>query len=86
VLGFQGSSFDYSRENHVKKGLCAIGGFTLIELMIVVAIIGILVAVVIPNYQFYVTRGFNAAAISDLINFRSQMESCFEDQHSYPAF
>jgi prepilin-type N-terminal cleavage/methylation domain-containing protein len=68
------------------KGLCAIGGFTLIELMIVIAIIGILVAVVIPNYQFYVTRACNAAAISDLINFRSQMESCFVDQHSYPAF
>jgi prepilin-type N-terminal cleavage/methylation domain-containing protein len=78
--------FVYSRENLVKKGLCAIEGFTLIELMIVVAIIGILVAVVIPNYQYYVTRGFNAAATSDLINFRSLMTSYFGDQNSYPGF
>lgn len=70
----------------MKKRACAVEGFTLIELLIVVAIIGILVAIVIPNYQFYVTRGCNAAAISDLINFRSQMESSFEDQHSYPGF
>lgn len=64
----------------------AIEGFTLIELLIVVAVIGILVAVVIPNYQRYVTRGFNAAALSDLRNFRTQMESCYDEQHSYPGF
>lgn len=70
----------------MKIRLCAIGGFTLIELMIVVAIIGILVAVVIPTYQIYETRSSNSAAVSDMINFRSLMEACIADQKSYPTF
>jgi prepilin-type N-terminal cleavage/methylation domain-containing protein len=70
----------------VKKRTRAIGGFTLLELMIVVAIIGVLVAVVVPNYQLYVRRGCNTAAINDLLNFREQMESYFDDLDSYPVF
>jgi len=70
----------------VSKRACAVSGFTLIELLIVVAVIGILIAVVIPNYRYSQTRSCNAAAITDLVNFRSQMESCYSDQRSYPTF
>ena len=59
-------------------------GFTLVELMIVVAIIGILAAIAIPQFAAYRTRAFNTAAQSDLRNLRTAMEAYFADNQSYP--
>lgn len=61
-------------------------GFTLIELLIVVAIIGILAAVGIPIFRDYTIRGYNSAATSDLKNFKTEMEACYSELNSYPAF
>jgi len=60
-------------------------GFTLIELMIVVAIIGILAAIAIPQFSSYRARAFNAAAISDLNTARLSEEAVFADYQAYGA-
>lgn len=60
-------------------------GFTLIELMIVIAIIGILAAIAIPQFAAYRTRGFNATAQSDLRNLVTAQEAYFADHQTYSA-
>lgn len=54
-------------------------GFTLIELMIVIAIIGILSAIAIPNFLSYRSKGQDAAAKSDASNFYTAALANFAD-------
>lgn len=58
-------------------------GFTLIELMIVVAIIAILASVAMPLYTDYVIRSKTSEATSTLATLRVQMEQCFQDNRTY---
>lgn len=51
------------------------GGFTLIELMIVVAIIGIISTIAYPSYQGYVERGIRADTMTEMQNIASTIES-----------
>jgi type IV pilus assembly protein PilE len=58
-------------------------GFTLIELMITVAIIGILAAVAVPQYRDYVTRGRIPDATSALSAKQVLLEQYFQDNRTY---
>jgi prepilin-type N-terminal cleavage/methylation domain-containing protein len=58
-------------------------GFTLIELMIVIAIIGILAAIAIPQFSAYRKRSYNASAQADLRNAATAQEAYFVDNSTY---
>ena len=60
-------------------------GFTLIELMIVVAIIGILAAVAIPAYQDYIARAQVSEAVSLLGSGKTPLAEYFADKGTWPG-
>ncbi len=59
-------------------------GFTLIELMIVIAIIGILAAIAIPQFSKYRAKSYNTANLADSRNLKTDMESYYAEWERYP--
>lgn len=62
------------------------GGFTLIEVMIVVAIVALLASIALPAYTQYVTRGRLSEAHSALLTKRVELEQFFQDNRTYVGY
>ena len=60
-------------------------GFTLIEMMLVVAILGIIAAIALPSYQGYMEKSRRSDATSILMRLASLQEQFFMDNRSYTA-
>ncbi|NOS98855.1 MAG: prepilin-type N-terminal cleavage/methylation domain-containing protein [Methylotenera sp.] len=58
-------------------------GFSLIEIMVVVAITGILASIAIPSYTDYVKKGKAAEAPANLADLRVKMEQYYQDNRTY---
>lgn len=58
-------------------------GFTLIEMMIVIAVMGILMAIALPQYNDYLRRGQVAEATATLAELRVRMEQYYQDNRNY---
>ena len=77
-------SLTYLEEDSMKVPRRGEKGFTLVELMIVVAIIGILAAIAIPQFTKYRSRAQNSAALSDMRNLKTDLEGYYAEWMSYP--
>ncbi|MDB5769146.1 MAG: fimbrial biosis protein [Collimonas fungivorans] len=61
-------------------------GFTLIELMVTIAIIAILSAIAYPNYADYVTRGYLVDATNGMSSLQAQLEQFYQDNRKYTGY
>src|SRR4249920_1558042 len=61
------------------------GGYTMIEVMVTVVIVGILAAIALPSYSDYVQRGKISEAVANLSDMRTRLEQFYLDNRAYPA-
>lgn len=60
-------------------------GSTLMELLIILVIVGLLVQVAVPQYQFFVQKAQARERLADLLSLQTQIESCYFQTLNYNA-
>lgn len=85
IVNLQSKPINTAFTHNGRKASLSQKGFTLVELMIVVAIIAILASIAIPAYSDYVTRSKIADGLSGLSDGRVKLEQFFQDNHDYTA-
>ena len=75
---------DYFEKTDGKPGFAASKGFTLMELMVVIAIIGILSAIAVPNFVNYRRKAHITEAAEDIKNFEKGFISYALDENEFP--
>lgn len=73
------------RRARLRPAIARASGFTLVELMITVAIVAILATIAYPSYTDYITRGKLANVTNMLAGIRAQMEQYYQDNRTYAA-
>lgn len=77
--------YRFSLRGGRQGGLARAAGFTLLELMIVVAIVGILSAIAYPSYQSYVRKGNRSEAQQFMLEISNRQEQYVLDSRAYTA-
>lgn len=68
-----------------KLNISSQSAMTLIELMLVIAVLGVIVTIAVPSYRSYIDKTNNALAISQLVTIKSVIERFYLENHRYPA-
>lgn len=83
VFDLNGKVIELARINERVQSMDKQKGVTLVELMVVVAVFGVLTAIAYPSYQSHVLKGHRAQAMADLMKIQLTLEEDYTQSSSY---
>lgn len=84
---FQHAFFSHARKNRAKEDYCSrmLRGFSLVELLIVVAVVGILATIAVPNFMTAIHRAKQKSTMKDIVSICTAIAGYVTDNESTPA-